>query len=280
MLEYLTFDLMVDIPYNRLFRQLEDIELIHNRPIRDGAWAYCNDACLTVLPLLMPARDISISAIFFAATVANQKIGDVRGEAWWRFLDGNETHITKAIAMMTEFYKENPLRKQDAKLPGSPEFNLESTRRTGEAFDDLSLGETPVGTDRGTQSPRSGPPARPNGKLAHSNDAADGSSKAEEGTSSKREEMDPNSSMVSVEIASQMSRGDSDAPLKAAANDLSRHDHGLNNGGLRSPVIPGSKRKSIDMDVDSDHDREAKKARTGDEDEGEVKSIQEDPHAS
>lgn len=271
MLETLTFDLMVDIAYHQLYKQLEDIERIHHKPIRDAAWAFCNDACLTVLPLLMPARDIATSAIFFATTVTREKIDDVRGEAWWRFLDGNEVLINKAIAVMTEFYKENPLKKQDSKLPGSPEFNLENTRRRGENIDGSSRGGTPMGTDRGTQSPRGGLPGRANGRDDHINDAAEGSVKKEEGISVKNEETatDPNASMIKIELAAQINRGDSDTALKAAANEMAAHDH-ANGGGLRSPNLPGSKRKSVEMDVDSDGEREAKRARLADEDEGEI----------
>src|SRR4051794_28128903 len=143
MLEILTFDLMVDIAYHQLYKQLEEIGKIHDKSIRDAAWAFCNDACLTVLPLLMTARDIATSAIFFATTVTHDKIDDLRGEAWWRFLGGNEGLIHMAISVMTEFYKENPLKKQDTKIPGSPEFNLESTRRRGENIDSSGSG-TPI----------------------------------------------------------------------------------------------------------------------------------------
>ncbi|KAK0657433.1 cyclin-like protein [Cercophora newfieldiana] len=260
MLEMLTFDLMIDIPYHQLYKQLEDIGKIHDKPIRDAAWAFCNDACLTILPLLMTARDLATSAIFFATTVTQEKIDDLRGEAWWRFLDGNEVLINKAISIMTEFYKENPLKKQDSKIPGSPEFNLESTRRRGENIDaGSSRGGTPIGTDRGTQSP-----GRANGREDN-----DGGKKEDPTIKKEDGAANPDTSMMSIEMASQRSRGDSDALLKTAANEMSSHDH--SNGGLKSPVLPGSKRKSVDMDVDSDGERDAKKARLTDEDEGEIR---------
>ncbi|KAK0631896.1 cyclin-like protein [Immersiella caudata] len=258
MLEMLTFDLMVDIPYHQLYKQLEDIGKIHDKPIRDAAWAFCNDACLTILPLLTTARDIATSAIFFASSVTHQKIEDVNGEAWWRFLDGNEVLINKAISIMTDFYKENPLKKQDSKLPGSPEFNLENTRRRGENVDaGSSHGGTPMGTDRGTQSPRGGPAGRANGRE-------------EEAADARIKEKEESAPLTSIEMASQLSRGDSDVLLKTAANEMSSHDH-TNGGGLKSPVLPGSKRKSVEMDVDSEGERDTKKARLADEDEGEIR---------
>ncbi|KAK5663701.1 hypothetical protein OQA88_4132 [Cercophora sp. LCS_1] len=264
MLESLTFDLMVSIPYNQLFEQLGQLGLHHNKAIRDAAWAFCNDACLTVLPLMMTSHEIAISALFFASTITREKIDDVRGEAWWRFLGGDETTITKAVTIITEFYKENPLQKKDSKLPGSPEFNLESTRRRGNP-DGSSHGGTPIGTDRGTQSP--GGATRVNGKGDGDGDGSIEGVK-EEIPTIKTEDVG-NDAAMSMEMVSQMSRGDSDAALKAAANDLSIHDD-ASGGGLRSPVLPGSKRKSVDMDADSDADRDAKRARREAVDEGEI----------
>ncbi|KAK1755061.1 cyclin-like protein [Echria macrotheca] len=277
MLEMLTFDLMVDVPYNRLYEQLEQLEMIHDKDTRDAAWAFCNDAALTVLPLLMTARDIAISSIHFAAAVRRLKIDDVRGEAWWRVLGGNETLIGKAINVMCDFYEENPLRKQDKKLPGSPEFNLESTRRRGEHVDMDSNGGTPFGTDRGTQSPRF-LSSQLNGKTEQGDIRKEepALNKKDEAVIIKKEEPavikneDGAAGELEAAKTSQMSRGDSDAALKVAANDLSLHERTSASGGLRSPVLPSSKRKS-EMDLDSDVEREVKRARTVDEDEGEIR---------
>lgn len=241
MLEMLTFDLMVDTPYTHLYGQLRQLAMINSTPLRDAAWAYCNDAGLTVLPLLMTSQDISISAIFFAASVTQEKINDMSDEPWWKALGGSESLIMKAVTTMTEFYKENPLRKQDSKIPKSPEFNLESTRRRGENIleADSSQSGTPMAQYRGsTLSPKGG--ERPNGKadeggISNNNEAARDNGVKKEITST-----DPSSSMMSIDMASQQSRGDSDAALKAAANDLNVHEGIPNGGGLRSPILPGT----------------------------------------
>ncbi|KAK4217655.1 WD40-repeat-containing domain protein [Rhypophila decipiens] len=287
MLEMLTFDLMIDIPHNFLYEQLGQLAKVHDKPLRESAWAFCNDACLTVLPLLINAREISISAIFFATSVTHDKIADINGEPWWRFLKGNEEHIIRAIEVMTEFYKENPLRKQD-KIPGSPEFSLESTRRRGETITSQTEGDynyngTPLGTDRGgTQSPRS----RTNGKAQYD----DGAIKKEESGSGNATSAavpgiikteDSDTKMVDVSV-----RGDSDAALKVAANDMSTHDHGTNGnengggGGLRSPLLPppisGVKRRSVEVEDEAERERELaerKRPRVNnddDQDEGEI----------
>ncbi|KAH8891055.1 cyclin-like protein [Thozetella sp. PMI_491] len=244
MLEMLTFDLVIENPYQQLYEHLGTLDLLHNRKLRDSAWAFCNDSCLTILPLMLGARDLAIAAIFFATSVTHEKIDDLSGGPWWKFLRANEAHIVKAVEMMAEFYKENPLRKQDSKYPQSPVFNLESTRRRGETIHSQteagSSNGTPIGTDRGTQSPRA------------------------RGIDRDRGDRDEDDADIKRESQFDIGRGDSDAVLKAVANDLSLHEGRPN--GKDIPV----KRKTPDLDLDSDGERRAKRARTADEDEGEV----------
>lgn len=149
MLEQLAFDLMIDNPYRHLFELLGQLGVIHNKHLRQAAWAFCNDACLTALPLLIEARDVAISSIYFACAHTNQQIDDVNGEGWWKFLKGSEDCCTKAIEVMRQFYTENPLRKQNPSLP-SPAFHLENTRRRNDALDTQSSNAgTPMELDRG-----------------------------------------------------------------------------------------------------------------------------------
>lgn len=155
MLELLTFDLVVENPYARLFDLLGQLDVAHNKTLRQSAWAFCNDACLTVIPLLMEVGDIAVAAIFFASAHTSQPIDDVRGEPWWRYLGGDEGRCVRAIDSMRQFYSENPLRRHNPSL-GSPAFQLENTRRRGE----ILLSQTPPlsATPLDTESPR-----RPNG---------------------------------------------------------------------------------------------------------------------
>jgi protein BUR2 len=157
MLEQLTFDLMIDNPYRHLFELLGQLEIVHNKHLRQAAWAFCNDACLTSLPLLIDTRDIAISAIFFASVHTSQPIDDIGGEPWWKVLNGDEDRCAKAIEVIRQFYTENPLRKQNPSLP-SPAFDLEVSRRRGDTLisqpDTLSSNaDTPMEADRGSRSP-------------------------------------------------------------------------------------------------------------------------------
>lgn len=153
MLEQLTFDLMLDNPYKCLFELLGQLDIVHNKTLRQAAWGFCNDACLTILPLLVDARDVAIAAIFFASVHTNQPIEDIDGEPWWKYLNGNEDRCCKAIELIRQFYTENPLRKQNPSLP-SPAFDLESSRRRGDLENTLSSNApTPMSVDRASRSP-------------------------------------------------------------------------------------------------------------------------------
>lgn len=251
MLEMLTFDLMVDTPYQRLYDCLTQLDLLHNKNIRGAAWAYCCDSALTVLPLLMNAREVAISAVFFATVSLGEKIeDDQNGEPWWRVLKGDESLTQSAISVVMDFYSENPMRKSDSRYQGSPVFSLENTRR-GRDF--------PSQTE--AESSQNGTPSRPE---RDDEDSGVADVKKESIENGDDEPMD-------VDTSTQF-KGDSDVVLKNAANDLDYHE-GKPNGapainGLRSP--PAVKRKSPDGESDGE-DREQKRARLSDEDEGEVR---------
>lgn len=266
MLEQLTFDLMVDNPYQRLYECLDQIGMLQNKNLRDTAWAFCCDSPLTVVPLLMNAREVAISALYFAAVSLGEKIEDDRdGEPWWRVLKSDESLIQASISVVMDFYTENPMRKSDSRYQGSPVFSLESTRRTRDVPSQTEAGSshngTPMGTDRGgTQSPR----ARGRPELRGGEDETEPKRESggdENGGSPAPDVMDIDSSTAL--------KGDSDALLKVAANDLDHHD-GKTNGVANGLVSPGLKRKSAEPDADDIAGREQKRARLPDEDEGEV----------
>ncbi|KKA27506.1 hypothetical protein TD95_001815 [Thielaviopsis punctulata] len=128
MLELLTFDLQVDNPYDSIRKLMTRLNIFHNRSMRQAAWAFCNDTGMTCLPLILPARDIAVAAIFFASVHTQQQIDDVNGKAWWDFLYGDEARCALAIRTLVRFYEENPLRRQTPAL-SSPQFDLANTRR-------------------------------------------------------------------------------------------------------------------------------------------------------
>lgn len=250
MLEMLTFDLMVENPYQRLYEALTKLEMLHNRPIRDAAWAFCCDSALTVLPLLMNAREIAISAIFFATSFLREKIeDDPNGVSWWRALQGDESLTESAINVVCDFYSENPLRKSDSRYQGSPVYTLENTRRGRDFPSQTDAGSshtgTPMGTDRGgTQSPR----ARLQQSRAERDDMPTSVRRMNEETGED----------ATMDLDTSSTKAGSDGP-----------DEGRSNG-LYGSKSPGAKRRSPEMDPDGGTDRDHKRARLEDEDEGEV----------
>lgn len=242
MLENLTFDLIVDKAHQKLYDILGRLNVIHNKRLRHAAWAFCNDACLTMLPLLMDARDIAIASIFFSSTFTEERIEDVKGEPWWKSLQASEKNMVKAVEILREFYVENPLRKQENPYQGSPEFELENTRRKG---DNSSFVAT-----SGTESPRT--------------DRASQSPKANQNGAGTADSQKPNGEAEATEPASQSAPGDSDAPLKAAANDLDTH-RATNAESIA--LTPGKRKETESLASESREPKRRRAPESGDEGE-------------
>ncbi|KAI0140840.1 cyclin-like protein [Xylariaceae sp. FL1272] len=236
MLECLTFDVMLDNPHFKLYEFLGNVGMIHNKNLRHAAWAFCNDAGLTILPLLMDSRDIAIASIFFSSNFTNERIEDQGGLPWYKALSANEGHCIKSIEIMKEFYTENPLRKSENPYNGSPNFSLENTRRRGDELG--SSNNASPGSEAATQSPKS----RVNG--------------VDEEAAQREIET------AVAELASQSAPGDSDAVLKEAANNLAVHS------GAGDTLPSPSKRKEANSP--SSENREQKRQRLSSVDEGEV----------
>lgn len=264
MLENLTFDLMVDNPHIKLYELLGQLNVINNKGLRHAAWAFCNDSCLTPLPLLMDARDIAIASIFFSSTFTNDRLDDINGEAWWKSLNANEEHCVRAIKVLAEFYTENPLRKQENPYQASPKFDFENTRRKA---DDSSANVTPrTDPDRGTTQS----PPRPNIKVNGTAAVADTD------THSK----DADSETVAAESASKAAPGDSDVALKEAANNPGVHQttSAANEENAAGSTQANGKRKEVESLGSAEKGPDQKRRRVDgsptadgdDDDEGEV----------
>ncbi|OAA68608.1 Cyclin C/H/T/L [Niveomyces insectorum RCEF 264] len=294
MLETLTFDLVVANPYDQLWEQLRRLGQLGCKPIREAAWTFLNDAALTALPLLLESSGIAVASIFFASVASNEKIDDVRGQPWWRFLRVDEARITRAIQLMVAFYKENPLKKQTGRFQGSPVFQLETTRRphelsqlnssryldSGDGGGDNSLSRevTPLELDRPlplpasqpTQSTQPSQPSQPSQISQPMTTTAATTTAASIATGGAVEEdkIDTDQANNLAVPLAQTASGDSDAMLKAVANDLDHHHHDDDDGGgrgggrdKRNGYGPSAdrKRKSVDLsDDDNDNDDDDK----------------------
>lgn len=138
MLELLTFDVVLQSPYKFLYRYLQQLQIETNKKVRDVAWSFINDSCMTTLCLRMSASDIAMGAVYFAVKFNNETIpDDEHGGAWWEQLNGDSDLIVKAVGIMNDFWHDNPLKIAD-KPYGSAEYassqeDLENTRRRGDS---------------------------------------------------------------------------------------------------------------------------------------------------
>ncbi|MCJ1440653.1 MAG: hypothetical protein MMC23_001139 [Stictis urceolatum] len=111
LLETLCFDLSLEPPYTPLFHYLNFFEVENNKPLRNAAWAFLNDSCLTPLCLLWPGRTIAAAALYAAARhVGVNFLDDKRGKPWWEVIDVKLLDLKKACNYMASIYENAPLR--------------------------------------------------------------------------------------------------------------------------------------------------------------------------
>lgn len=262
MLELLTFDVVIQSPYNYLFNFLRELELDTNKALRNVSWAFLNDSCLTMMCLTVQPRDIAIAAIYFAARFTHEKIPDSEeGKPWWEHLGGRPSKIFKAVEVMNEFYTENPLNRSENPYEQSPssfgnEEELEKTRGW------RSEGASMSPRDGGRYNNRSRSPENSQNHIDKNGQPA-GSNAAKDNADTPNSIGDEN--------------GSSDAKLKAIANDPATHEkNGDGKNGEVDPVSlltvndPQAATRSITpkrKDVDHDEDSEAKRQRVENESE-------------
>lgn len=252
MLEMLTFDVVLKSPYNYLFDLLHILQIEDDRPMRNYAWTFINDSCMTPLCLIMPPKDIAVASIYFAAKVAKEGLEDDRkGRPWWEQAGGTPEKVIKAIAIMNEFWVENPLGKPDNAYGMSPLPLDEDLDLTRKPHSDGSLNETPSPEDQRNGASQD---------VAETNGSKTGEHTKEEPTSPIKSHDIPapttesdNVNDIDLPMIVEPS-GSSDAVLKAAANDPATHKHSTN--GLAA-VLPNStsakatpKRKSMSAEME------------------------------
>ncbi|TVY82862.1 Cyclin pch1 [Lachnellula suecica] len=229
MLEFLTFDLIVESPHNIFYGFLHQLRIEENKKIRNSAWAFLNDACHTTMCLQLPAKDMAIGAIYFAAKVHSEALpDDGSGNPWWETIGGTAKKIVKAVGIMHDFYTDNPMKKPDSAYDQSP-LNEEDIHRSRRRAD--------VGSSEDTPSPR----------LAQSQPMQNGHSQQSQSSTAP---VNGNGAPAAGEKplspkpnAESEGNGSSDAALKAAANDPATH---ASNGGSNGLAAPGTAADTLD----------------------------------
>lgn len=111
LLEAICFDLSLEPPYKILFEFLVFFGEENNKRLRNAAWAFVSDSCLTMLCLLFPSRTIAASALYAAAKHCDVCFPDDEdGRPWWDSVGVDIKSIRKACNFMAEFYENTPTK--------------------------------------------------------------------------------------------------------------------------------------------------------------------------
>jgi hypothetical protein len=276
MLEKLTFDVVVTPPYTYLWQLLHQLRVEESKPLRNAAWAFINDSCLTPLCLLIPSKDIAIASVYFAAKSTREPIADDQnGKPWWEQLGGSLENIAKALNVMNDFWTENPLNRSDTPWIMSPLNDENDQDKTRKGRVDGSGDQTPSpGERRSSISPQ-------NGYSQRNSDSVNGNGTAEH-SRGHRSPVNPRDIPAPTTESDNPNENDgpkivepsgsSDAALKEAANDPATHEH-TSSDGLKEPSsLKGSpkatpKRKSGEAGL---QEPLAKRAKAEESEEGEV----------
>ncbi|MCJ1473841.1 hypothetical protein MMC13_002493 [Lambiella insularis] len=111
LLEGVCFDLSLESPYKVLFKLLCYFGEEHNKPLRNAAWAFVNDSCLTCLCLLFSSRTIAASALYAAARHCEVSFrDDESGRPWWEVVGVELKAVRRALNYMAGVYESAPSR--------------------------------------------------------------------------------------------------------------------------------------------------------------------------
>ncbi|KAI4110747.1 MAG: hypothetical protein LQ339_001021 [Xanthoria mediterranea] len=106
LLEALCFDLTLEPPYKVLFEYLNYFGENDNRRLRNSAWAFINDSCMTTLCLQFSSRTIAASALYAAAKHCHTEIpDDQEGRPWWEVIGIDIRAIKQACNSLAAVYE-------------------------------------------------------------------------------------------------------------------------------------------------------------------------------
>ena len=157
LLEAICFDLSLEPPYKTLFDLLIQFEQGDNKKLRNAAWAFVNDSCLTTLCLLFPSRTIAASALYAAAKFCDVSFpDDARGRPWWEVLNIDVGSIRRACNYMASIYENGPAKpgKEVGMYERTPENEDEREDKTRSAgHNKAEDGRSPTDSNDGLVSP-------------------------------------------------------------------------------------------------------------------------------
>ena len=111
LLEAICFDLSLEPPHKTMFELLVFFGEQDNKRLRNAAWAFVNDSCMTMLCLLFPSRTIAASSLYAAAKHCGLCLtDDAQGKPWWETIGVQLRSIRRACNIMATMYETIPFR--------------------------------------------------------------------------------------------------------------------------------------------------------------------------
>ncbi|KAF2244219.1 cyclin-like protein [Trematosphaeria pertusa] len=108
LLESLCFDLSVEPPYKTMYDMLKYYGVEHNKRLRNAAWAFLSDSCLTQLCLLFTSHTIAAASLYAGARMVDIELPDEDGKPWWEIQHVKLRDIRRACNIMADIYEQTP----------------------------------------------------------------------------------------------------------------------------------------------------------------------------
>ena len=115
-LESLCFDLSVEPPYKTMYEMLKYYNVEHNKRLRNAAWAFLSDSCLTQLCLLFTSRTIAAASLYAAARVCEITLPDEDGKPWWEVQYVSLRDIRRACNLMVDLFEHQTPKDGEASI--------------------------------------------------------------------------------------------------------------------------------------------------------------------
>ncbi|KAL8954152.1 MAG: hypothetical protein Q9222_000036 [Ikaeria aurantiellina] len=147
LLEALCFDLTLEPPYKILFEYLTYFGESNNRRLRNAAWAFINDSCMTTLCLQFSSRIIAAGALYAALKHSCTCIpDDENGNPWWLSIGVDLRTIKQACNHLATVYEHvNVKNGRDVSIhERTPEDGDEATTKTRATSNGLANGLQPA----------------------------------------------------------------------------------------------------------------------------------------
>lgn len=108
LLETLCFDLSVEPPFKIMYDMLKYYGVEHDKRLRNAAWAFLSDSCLTQLCLVFTSRTIAAAALYAGARLAEIEFPAEDGKNWWEVQQVKLRDIRRACNLMADTYEMSP----------------------------------------------------------------------------------------------------------------------------------------------------------------------------